>query len=62
MELLSRVHANNLVRWAADKPAVLVLSADLTGSCEADLFRDTYPDRFLSLGIAEQNMRTGRFG
>jgi transketolase len=33
-----------------------VLSADLTSSTEIDLFRDTYPDRFLSMGIAEQNM------
>jgi transketolase len=55
-ELVSRVHAKNLVKWAADKPAVLVLSADLTSSTEIDLFRDTYPDRFLSMGIAEQNM------
>ncbi len=56
MEMLSKVHAHNLVSWAADKPRVVVLSADLTSSCEADLFRDTYPDRFFSLGIAEQNM------
>jgi transketolase len=35
---------------------VLVLSADLTSSTEADLFRDTYPDRFVSCGVAEQNM------
>jgi transketolase len=56
MEILSRVHANNLVRWAKDRPEVLVLSADLTSSTEIDLFRDTYPDRFLSMGVAEQNM------
>ena len=56
MEILSRIHATNLVRWAKDKPDVLVLSADLTSSCEIDLFRDTYPDRFLSMGVAEQNM------
>jgi transketolase len=56
MEILSRVHARNLTAWAKDKPQVLVLSADLTSSCEADLFRDTYPDRFISCGIAEQNM------
>ncbi len=41
MEICKRVHAQNLVRWAADKPEVLVLSADLTSSCEADAFRDT---------------------
>jgi transketolase len=55
-EILSRVHAKNLVRYAADKPEVLVLSADLTSSTEIDLFRDAYPGRFLSMGIAEQNM------
>ncbi|NTW67257.1 MAG: transketolase [Nitrospirae bacterium] len=55
-EIVSRVHAKNLVKWAAGKPKVLVLSADLTSSTEIDLFRDTYPDRFLSMGIAEQNM------
>lgn len=56
MEILKRVHANNLVRFGADKPDVLVLSADLTSSCEADSFRDAYPERFFSMGIAEQNM------
>ena len=56
VELLQRVHARNLVRWAQDRPEVLVLSADLTSSTEIDLFRQTYPDRFLSMGIAEQNM------
>jgi transketolase len=45
-----------LVEWGKDHPEAYVLSADLTGSCEADDFRDAYPDRFLSMGIAEQNM------
>jgi len=44
------------VEWGKDKPEVVVLSADLTSSTEIDLFRDTYPSRFFSLGIAEQNM------
>lgn len=56
MELLSRVHARNLVEWAKDKPDVVVLSADLTSSVEIDSFRDTYPERFFSMGMAEQNM------
>ena len=56
METRSRPHRDNLVRWAADRPQVLVLSADLTASCEADGFRDVYPDRFFSMGMAEQNM------
>ena len=56
MELLNKVHDANLVRWAKDKPEVLVLSGDLTGSTEIAGFRDAYPDRFLSMGMAEQNM------
>ncbi len=56
MEILKKLHAHNLVRWAKDKPEVVVLSADLTSSTEIDLFRDTYPDRFFSMGVAEQNM------
>ena len=56
MEMLSKVHARRLVAWAKDKPEVLVLSADLTSNTEVDLFRDAYPDRFLSVGMTEQNM------
>lgn len=56
IEILSRPHAKNLVAWAKDKPEVIVLSADLTSSCEVDAFRDKYPERFFSMGMAEQNM------
>ncbi|MCP4606545.1 MAG: transketolase [Proteobacteria bacterium] len=56
MENVKRPHAMNLVRFAKDRPELIVLSADLTSSCEADDFRDTYPDRFFSFGLAEQNM------
>ncbi|MCG6942555.1 MAG: transketolase [Thiohalocapsa sp.] len=56
IETVTRPHREHIVRWAAHRPEVLVLSADLTASCEADAFRDAYPDRFYSLGMAEQNM------
>jgi transketolase len=56
IEIRSKVHAKNLVKWSLAHPEVYVLSADLTGSCEADAFRDAYPGNFLSMGIAEQNM------
>ena len=56
MEMLSRVHAKNLVAWAKNRPKAVVLSADLTSTCEADAFRAAYPDRFFSMGVAEQNM------
>ena len=56
MELVSRPHVQNFIDWARDKPEVVVLSADLTNSCEIGQWRDTYPDRFFSMGMAEQNM------
>ncbi len=56
MELVSRPHVNNFIKWSAKRPEVLVLSADLTNSCEVGLWRDTYPDRFITAGMAEQNM------
>lgn len=52
----TRVHASNLVRWAKDKPDVVVLSGDLTGSTEVADFKEAIPERFFSLGMAEQNM------
>jgi transketolase len=55
-EVVSRPHVKNFIEWSADKPEVLVLSADLTNSCEVGLWRDTYPERFFSMGMAEQNM------
>lgn len=56
MEMFSKVHERNIVAWAKDKPNVIVLSADLTSSTEINLFKNTYPERFFSMGIAEQNM------
>lgn len=56
MEICTNVHSRNLVEWAKDKPEVVVFSGDLTGSTEISLFKETYPDRFFSLGMAEQNM------
>lgn len=55
-EIVTRPHQQNFIDWAKDKPQVLVLSADLTNSCEVGKWRDTYPDRFFSMGMAEQNM------
>ena len=45
-----------MIRFAAEHPEVLVMSADLGSSCEVKKFRQTYPDRYLTMGIAEQNM------
>ena len=55
-EIVARPHVQNFIDWAKDKPEVVVLSADLTNSSEVGKWRDTYPDRFFSMGMAEQNM------
>lgn len=56
MELVTRPHVENFIEWSRERPEVLVLSADLTNSCEVGRWRDTYPDRFITAGMAEQNM------
>ncbi len=50
------VHRKALVEWGRKQLESVVLSGDLTASCEADGFRDAYPDRFVSMGLMEQNM------
>ncbi|MEK7624476.1 MAG: transketolase C-terminal domain-containing protein [Patescibacteria group bacterium] len=37
-------------------PNVVALCADITDSTRASLFRDKFPDRFIEVGVAEQNM------
>lgn len=56
VEMVFRPYAGAFEKFAAGNPDILCLSADLTSSCEIDGFRDRYPDQFLSLGMAEQNM------
>ena len=58
MEVLTRVYAKKLVEWSKDKPNVVVYSADLTSSVEADLFMKAYPERFFSMGLTEQHMHS----
>ena len=56
VEMVTKPYAAAFERHALANPDVLCLSADLTSSCEIDGFRDRHPDRFLSMGMAEQNM------
>ena len=51
-----QVHRAALIEWGRKQPESIVLSGDLTASCEADGFRQEYPDRFISMGLMEQNM------
>jgi transketolase len=45
-----------LVELGKENPNVVVLGADVSGSVKTDLFMKAYPDRFFSVGIAEQDM------
>jgi len=56
MNYEEKPYSKAFINFAKDKPEVLCISADLTGSCEIDKFRDQFPDRFFSMGMAEQNM------
>jgi transketolase len=51
-----RPYAEALPAYADRHPEVAGVTADLTVSCEVDTFRDRFPERFLNLGMAEQNL------
>ncbi len=44
------------MEWGRRQPESVVISGDLTSACEADGFAEAYPDRFVNLGLMEQNM------
>ena len=52
----THVHSKNMIRWAKEHPEAVVLSADLGSSCEIKEFGEAFPERYFSMGIAEQNM------
>lgn len=45
-----------LLKLAQERPEIVCLGADLTRQTETDTFRDTIPDRFINVGMAEANM------
>ena len=56
MDIVNRPHVENFIEWSRNRPEVVVLTADLTAGCEVSKWRDTFPDRYFSMGMAEQNM------
>src|SRR3984957_4502666 len=55
MKALRDVFGDTLVSLGSTNSNVVVLDADLANSTKADKFAMAYPDRFLQMGIAEQN-------
>jgi len=45
-----------LVELGRHNPNVVVLGGDVTGSVRTDLFMKAFPDRFITVGISEQDM------
>ncbi|HEY5583224.1 MAG TPA: transketolase family protein [Ruminiclostridium sp.] len=48
-------YGEGIIAAAEKNKNVVALGADITGSTRVDWFRDRFPDRFFSIGIAEQN-------
>jgi transketolase len=55
VKALRDVFGETMVSLGGTNPNLLVLDADLANSTKADKFAAAYPDRFLQMGIAEQN-------
>lgn len=45
-----------LLELGKENPNIVALTADVKGSVNVNYFADEFPDRFLNMGIAEQNM------
>ena len=56
LEAQREVWGQTLVELGKQYPQLLVLDGDLANSTRAELFENAFPDRFLQMGIAEQNM------
>lgn len=55
-QLTALTMGDELVQLAAQRPEIVVLTADLASSNGTQVFQQRYPERFVNTGIAEQNM------
>ena len=49
-------YGSGLVALGEKNQDVVVLTGDLAGSTRANKFQEKFPERFIEVGIAEQNM------
>src|SRR5246500_5803815 len=56
MKALRDAWADTLVSLAKEDQRIVMLDGDLANSTKADKFAAAHPDRFLEMGVAEQNM------
>lgn len=52
----AEVYAHTLCELAETDPRIVTLTADLAKSTKIGVFQQRYPERFVNVGIAEQNM------
>lgn len=53
---IPKYYGETLLKLGQLHPDIVVLTGDLSPATECDLFRDTFPERFFTPGIAEANM------
>lgn len=53
---IPKYYGETLVKLGQENPKIVVLTGDLSPATECDLFRDVFPERFFTPGIAEANM------
>ena len=53
---MREVFGETVAALAAGDPRIVMLDGDVGTSTRADIFEQAHPDRYLQMGIAEQNM------
>lgn len=53
---MRQVYCAEMIKYAAKDDRIMVLEADLAASTGTAKFKEAYPERFVNVGIAEQNM------
>ncbi len=51
-----QAYGETLLQLGAERPDIVVLDADLSGSTKTKAFGQAYPERFFNMGVAEANM------
>jgi transketolase len=53
---MREIFGETVAKLANDDPRIVMLDGDVGSSTRADIFEKAHPDRYLQMGIAEQNM------
>lgn len=56
MESTRKAYGQTLIEMGKEYPSLIVLEADIAKSTHTYMFAEKYPERFINVGVAEQNM------